>query len=102
MEAFDVRKENLPKLEGGGLKGVVADMFPDYAAEGERIIIRFGAMQPMTVWLENKKLCVEIVTDRNVDNDTALKSIGLRNRFLEAATGFNAKERLKRLKKGEG
>ena len=102
MEAFDVRKANVGKLASGGLNGIVAGMFSDYTAEGEKIIIRFGALQPMTVWLENKKLCVDIVTDKNVDSDTVLKSISMRNKFLEAATGYNAKERLKRLKKGEG
>ena len=102
MEAFEIKKTVYAKVAGGGLKAIATEFFPDHAAEGDRIVIRFGAMQPMTVWVDGKKLCVDIVTDKNVDNETALKTISLKNRFLESATGYTAKERLKKLKKGEG
>lgn len=102
MEEYDIKKTAVSKVQGDGLKGIIAGMFPEFTAEGEKYLIRYGALQPMTVWLNGKKLCVDIVTDKNVDNETALKSISMRNKFLEAATGFNAKERLKRLKKGDG
>jgi hypothetical protein len=102
MEAFEIRKANRAKLDGDGLKNVVAQLLPGYEIIDGRIVIRFGALQPMTVWLDSGKLCVEIVTDKNVDSETVLKSISMRNRFLEAVTGYNSKERLKKLKKGDG
>lgn len=102
MEEYDIKKTNQDKFKGDGLKDMIASLFPNYTIENERYVVRFGAMQPMIVWQSGKKLCVDITTDKNVDNETALKTISLRNIFLETTTGYTAKERLKRLKKSEG
>jgi hypothetical protein len=50
-----------------------------------------------------KTLRVEIETDPSVEDDAViLATIRKRNAFLEAATGFSAKERVKRSKKKVG
>lgn len=99
MEEFEIKRSKLKEIDGGGLERIVKNVFGEYTAEGEKFVVRYGAMQPLKAWLSGGRLCVEIVTDRNVDDQTALSSISLRNKFLEAATGYTAKERLKKLKK---
>jgi hypothetical protein len=102
MEAYEIKKTVKSTVEGHGLEQIASDIFGECDASGDKIVVKFGAMQPLTVWLDGKKLCVEIVTDKNVDNETALKTISKKNAFLERATGYTAKERLKKLKKGDG
>ncbi len=47
-----------------------------------------------------KTLTIEIETESGVEDDEViLSTIRKRNAFLEAATGFNSKERMKRAKK---
>jgi len=52
----------------------------------------------MEVWIEEKKLCVN--TESNMDSDTgdvADTNTHFR-RFLDQATGFTAKQRVKKMK----
>ena len=101
MIEFDIRKSSFSQVEGDGLRAIISEVFGDAKKDGEKYVIKCGALQPMTVWLSGKKLAVEITTDSKVDNETAMKSITLKNQFLEKATGYTAKERLKKLKKAE-
>lgn len=83
------------------------EAFGNAKAEAGRFVSYFGAMDPITVSLQGKNsLAVEIVTKKDVDDETALKTIRAKNAFLEAATGYSAKERFKKLKEkakqGEG
>jgi len=53
----------------------------------------------MEVWLEEKKLCVNTESDMDSDTgDVADTNIRFR-RFLDQATGFTAKQRVKKMKK---
>lgn len=59
-------------------------------------------MGPLVVktWLAGKNsLAFESNQPTQIDDATATEVVRARNKFLEAATGFNAKERVKRAKK---
>ena len=61
-----------------------------------------ATLGPMVVstWQEGgKKLSFESNQPTQIDDATATEVVRARNKFLEAATGFNAKERVKRAKK---
>ena len=78
----------------------MTEMFGEVERDGEKFKADYGAMKPITVWLKGKKeLCVDIVTEKNVSDDTAMRTIKAKNEFLLKATGYTAKERSKRLKK---
>jgi len=100
MQTFDIKRGHFKNLENEGLKNIMAEIFGDVEKEGDSYKVNYGAMKPITVWLKSKKeLCVDIVTEKEVSDDIALKSIKAKNEFLRKATGFSAKERSKRLQK---
>ena len=72
---------------------------------GDGFAISYGAIRRLIVrpGATGKTLTVEIETDPGVGDDAViLDTIRKRNAFLEAATGFSSKERVKRSKKKAG
>lgn len=53
----------------------------------------------MSVWVENKNLCVDTESRSGVGDEVILDTNRRFRKFLEAATGLNSKERVKRAKK---
>ncbi len=73
--------------------------FGGYERDGEFYVVRnFGAIEELRLKIENKKLYASSKT-RIVDDETAMKTIKVYNKFLEELTGYTAKERQKLLKK---
>lgn len=73
---------------------------------GGKFTLNYGAIKELKVWVADKKLFVETESDRNIKDEKVILDTNKRFRdFLEEATGFTAKERLKQAKKevqGEG
>ena len=71
----------------------------DVGFEDNKHAISYKSLKRMEVWVEEKKLCVD--TESNMDADHAdVSDTNKRFRaFLVAATGYTAKERVKRMKK---
>jgi len=70
----------------------------DVETEDEKFVISYKSLKRMEVWIEEKKLCVN--TESNMDSDTgdvADTNTHFR-RFLDQATGFTAKQRVKKMK----
>jgi hypothetical protein len=100
MQVLDIKRGHFKTLEDGGLEKIMENAFGELEMEGDKIKANYGAMKPITVWIKSKKeLCVDIVTDKDVDDEVAMKTIRAKNDFLQAVTGFSAKERSKRLLK---
>jgi hypothetical protein len=53
----------------------------------------------LTIWVDNKKLCVETESSKDVKDNVILDTNKRYRVFLEDATGYTAKERLKMSKK---
>ena len=65
----------------------------------EKCCVNYGALGPLLTWVKDKStLMVDTTMDTNVDLELGLDSRKKYNRFLDMATGFNAKARTKRLK----
>ncbi|MCU0798430.1 MAG: DUF5611 family protein [Candidatus Thermoplasmatota archaeon] len=98
MENYDIKRGNHSKVEGDRLNLLMMTVFGNCeVADGWRIS-RYGAMQPIRAKMVSKKeLAVEIVTVK-IPEEMVLDTMKKRNMFLEEATGFTSKERLKRLK----
>ena len=62
----------------------------------------FGAIERLTVRPEGRALAVETRMNPRVEEAVARETIARYNRFLEEVTGFNAKERARRLRKSAG
>ncbi len=96
MRAYELRRGHAKNLEGDKLRAIAADAFGSATEEGGKVVVTFGAIEKMTVWTDGKKLFVDMVMTSGVPDAIASDTIGRNNRFLEAATGYTAKERSKR------
>lgn len=99
MTEFEVRREKKKALTGPALAERMKESFGTVEERGGKLTSSFGALKHITVSTDGKTLSVATEMDRGADNDTAVKTITAYNGFLEAATGYNAGERAKRLQK---
>ncbi len=82
------------------IRELLAGNFPaEIKEESGRLDINYGAFARLIVWIDNKKLCVETESARGIADDVILDTNKRYRVFLEGATGFSAKERLKKAKK---
>ncbi len=102
MEEFEVKRGTTKDLAAR----IPAELSRHFGCEpepaGEGWAVSCGAIRRLvaTPGPGGKTLLVEIETDPSVDDDAViLATIRKRNAFLEAATGFSSKERVKRAKK---
>jgi hypothetical protein len=98
----DIKRGHYKNIEGEKLKELMEEVFEaETEVDGEGWHrINWGALQPLAVMVESKgELVVEVKSPADVEPDTAAESIKRYNLFLEAATGFNAKQRSKRMQK---
>ncbi len=104
MKDFDIKRGHFKKIDDGGLKRLMEDTFDKVEEGSEGLVARWGALNPLTVAIKDKStLGVETQMRTDVDDDTATDTIRKYNAFMEAATGFSAKERKKRVdKKAKG
>jgi hypothetical protein len=67
---------------------------------GGKYVLNYGAIKELKAWVADKKLFVETESDRSIKDEKVILDTNKRLRdFLEEATGFTAKERLKQAKK---
>ena len=102
MVIQDIKRGHFTNVEGDGLKRLLKEHFETEPEEDEDgwLHMKYGALQPLSLRIVSRsELHVETTSDTNVGPDIAQDSIRRYNRFLEAATGFNSKQRSKRLQK---
>lgn len=101
MQEYAIRRGHFSEIEGDKLESLVRDIFGSVTVDDDGSLeTRFGAIQSLKVQLKDKKtLIVDTVMNRDVDSETAKETIKRYNSFLKRATGFNSKERSKRLQK---
>ncbi len=98
MREYKFKRGYKPTAER--LEEMLSKHFGGFERDGEFYVVRnFGGIEELRLKIENKKLYAESKTRKNVDDETALKTIKTYNRFLEELTGYTAKERQKMLKK---
>jgi len=102
MEEFEVKRGSTKDLASR----IPVELSRHFGCEpepaGDGYAISCGAIRRLvaTPGPGGKTLRVEIETDTSVEDDAViLATIRKRNAFLEGATGFSAKERVKRSKK---
>ena len=88
---------NLPPV---ALEAVARTVFGDASREGESVLTHYGAISRLLARGEGRELSVELTMDPKVPEDVARETIARYNRFLEDVTGYSAKERARRLRKG--
>lgn len=97
MRAYELRRGWAKNIEGDGLRAIAAETFGSAVTEGDKVVVSFGAIERLTAWTDGKSLFLDLAMKPGVPDGVATDTITRNNRFLEAATGYNAKERSKRL-----
>jgi hypothetical protein len=97
---YDIKRGHFKNIEGDGLKNLMIEIFGDATEINGAIITNFGAMKELRVKVVDRSiLSVETESEMDVSDDVAIDTIRRFNEFLEAATGFNSKQRKDRLNK---
>lgn len=97
-----MRTDHRKGLTPESLEEVCRRHFDGVAREGDAVVAYWGAVERLSTRAVGKSLGVELVMNPKVDTSVAQETIRRYNAFLEDATGFNAKERAKRLRKSAG
>lgn len=96
MRSYELRRGHAKNIEGDGLRAVAEQAFGSASTDAGKVVTSFGAIEKLTAWTDGKQLHVDIVMKTGVPDALATETISRNNRFLEAATGYTAKERGKR------
>ncbi|MEM3396074.1 MAG: DUF5611 family protein [Thermoplasmata archaeon] len=100
MRDYPIKPGNYKNIEGEKLLSLVKEIFGNATQEGNLIKASYGALKELRVFAKDKKtLAVETLMDKNVPNEVAEDTVKKYNLFLERATGYTAKERVKKLQK---
>ncbi|MEM0129015.1 MAG: DUF5611 family protein [Thermoplasmata archaeon] len=102
MQRYPVKASHRSRLTLPSLAATARDAFGEAGVDGEGIAARFGALRSLRARPAGRELEVEVEMDPKVAPEIAAETIRRYNRFLEAATGYTAKERAKRLRKSAG
>ena len=89
------------KPESERIRNVMEETFEMKPAESEgKYTLQYGAIKELKAWVLDKKLHVETTSDLSVKDEKLILETNKKFRdFLEEATGYTAKERLKMAKK---
>ncbi len=80
-------------------KALEEEFTSEIRQEGGKLLLSYGALKSIEVWIENKKLSVVTESAPGVADDLALDTNKRFRNFLEKATGYTAKQRLQMAKK---
>jgi hypothetical protein len=95
---YAIKRGFKPDLER--IRNVLAEEFPtEIRLEEDRIILSYGALKSICVWIEGKRLHVTTDSVIGAADDLILDTNRRYRDFLEKATGYTAKQRLKMAKK---
>ncbi|MBU4077165.1 MAG: DUF5611 family protein [Euryarchaeota archaeon] len=67
--------------------------------ENGKLEINYGALTRLVIEIKNKRLCVETEANKGAQDNVIMDTNKRFRVFLEEATGYTAKERLKKAKK---
>lgn len=82
------------------IRKVLEEEFPvEIRQEGGKLLLSYGALNSIEVWVESKKLNVVTESAPEVTDDLVLDTNKRFRNFLEKATGYTAKQRLQMAKK---
>ena len=96
MRPYELRRGWAKRIERGNLRTVAEEALGSADERDGKVIASFGACTRLTAWTDGKSLFVDTEMTPDVPDDVARSTISAFNRFLEAATGYAAKDRAKR------
>ena len=99
MQSFEVKRGHGKSLEDGGLKSLMEEEFGEITEEGNNLTASFKALKAINVeFVSITEILVGTEMDPSASLEDATEAHQAYNRFMEAATNFNAKQRVDRAK----
>ena len=99
MQSFEVKRGHGKSLEDGGLKSLMEEEFGEITVEGNNLTASFKALKAINVeFVSITEILVGTEMDPSASLEDATDAHQAYNRFMEAATNFNAKQRVDRAK----
>ena len=98
MEEFEIKRGLSKNIEGEKLGHLMERVFGNVRREDDWYVSEYGAMSPIRTRMASSSALMVDINTISIPEDEVMDTIRRRNTFLEEATGFNAKQRLKRLK----
>jgi hypothetical protein len=100
LQEYDIKRGHFKNIEGEKLKELIESSFGKVEIDNDKYKTFYGALQPLITWVKGKDvLCVDTNMKTDVPDNEINETIKRYNKFLESATGFTSKERVKRAKK---
>lgn len=100
MQEQDIKRGHFKNIDGDKLKDIIEDIFGSVEVDGDKHIVNYGALAPLTLWIKDKStLCVDTVMNVDVDEESAMETRKKYNLLLDKTTGFNSKQRRDRIQK---
>jgi hypothetical protein len=99
VQNYPVRASHRKNLEPAALAEIARTNFESVDTNGTTVTASWGALRRLTARAEKRELSIEVEMDPKVPVDVAAETVARYNRFLQAVTGYSAKERAKRLRK---
>lgn len=96
MGNYAVRPALRAQLTADRIAAVGRAEFGAAARAGDAVSIEYGALESLVASSRGGQLVVDVRMNPKVPNDVAAETIRRYNRFLEALTGYTAKERSKK------
>ena len=98
MNDYDIKRGHFLNIDGK-LGDIMEEIFGKVKKVEDSFVSSFGALEEVTARTQGKTvLQVNAVMNRDVPEDVAMDTVRKYNEFLFRCTGFNAKQRTKRLK----
>jgi len=99
MQSFEVKRGHGKTLENGGLKSLMEEEFGEVQEAENLFTASFKALKNINVeFVSITEIRVKTETDIEASPEDSLDAHQAYNRFMEAATSFNAKQRVDRAK----
>jgi hypothetical protein len=102
VQRYPVRATHRRNLDAQALAELAKEYFEGIEIEGDGVRMRWGAIERFEVRGDKRDLVVDLTMNPQVAEEIQRETISRYNRFLEAVTGYTAKERAKKLRKSAG
>ncbi len=100
MQEYEVRRGYQDNIQPEKLRMHMQQAFGAVEEREGKLVSSFGALKEVSAWSSEKNvLRVDTIMEKGVSDEVAQNTIKAFNSFLQAATGYSAKERGKRAQK---
>jgi len=102
MQEYKLKRGFAPDIER--IRDLLTECFgTEINDENGKLTTSYGVLTEIKVWIDNKKLCVDTVSDNSGIPDDVILDTNKRFRtFLDKGTGYSSKDRIKNAKKDVG